>query len=98
MAPPMPSPPPVTTATLPSRSRFQSSTGRTSDGCCVMPQRKPLGQEAAPVDHQGRPGHVRGGVADDELHGPGDVVGRAEAAEGQTGQVGVLLLLAASVN
>ncbi len=32
---PIPAPPPVTTATLPSSSRFQSSTGGTSDGSAV---------------------------------------------------------------
>ena len=36
MAPPIPSPPPVTTATRPSRRRFQSSIGGTSSGRCEV--------------------------------------------------------------
>ena len=56
MAPPMPSPPPVTTATLPSSSRFQSSIGGTSVGCWVFTGRAPSRRQAV---HPGGRGRLR---------------------------------------
>src|SRR5580704_2706958 len=81
MAPPIPSPPPVTTATLPSRSLLQSSMGATSEGRCALTVeaarlRMRWGPQAKSATDGGDAVGIGEGKAEDHLIGAGfDVTG-----------------------